>query len=260
MSDLRAKVQQQFGDHAQNYVNSTIHSSSYSLERLLELLAIQPGGRALDVATGGGHVALGLAKRGARTLVSDLTPKMLTTARPFIESSAGGGHITAYVQVEGGAIPVADASLDVVTCRIAPHHFPDVAGFVGEAARVLKPGGIFGLVDQIAPEDKRAADYLNAFEQLRDPSHVWEYSQADWEGFFEVAGLSITHREVCRNRLELGWWTQMQSCPPDTVTRLTAMLHQAPQAVADWLQPELPAGGPFHFSLWQVILIGTKVV
>lgn len=256
--NLRAKLDQQFGAHAQNYVTSTIHASGYSLERLLDLLHVQPGQRALDIATGGGHVALGLAKRGAQTYVTDLTVNMLGAARPFIESNAGEGHQTRYVQVDGCAIPFADNSFDLVTCRIAPHHFPDVAGFVRECARVVRPGGTVGIVDQIAPFEREPAAYLNAFEQLRDPSHVWEHSQADWEWFYEDARLTITHREVCQNRLEFGWWVKMQNVPADRVVRLEVMLRQAPAAVADWLQPELQDVGAIYFSLWQLILIGVK--
>jgi len=258
MSDLRQKINQQFGTRAQNYVSSTVHASGYSLERLLELLNVQPGQRAMDIATGGGHVALGLAKRGAITTVTDLTPKMLGVARTFIEENAGDGHQTNYVQVDGCAIPFADNSFEIVTCRIAPHHFPDVEKFVAECARVVKPGGTVGIVDQIAPFEREPAKYLNAFERLRDPSHVWEYSQADWEWFYEAAKLQITHTEVCRNRLEFGWWVKMQNVPEDRVVRLEAMLRQSPKAVAEWLQPELQDVGAMYFSLWQLIIIGRK--
>jgi SAM-dependent methyltransferase len=147
------------------------------------------------------------------------------------------------------------------SCRIAPHHFPDVEKFVRECARVAKPGGTVGIVDQIAPFERDPARYLNAFERLRDPSHVWEYSQADWEWFYEAAGLTRTHAEVCQNRLEFGWWVRMQNVPAARVTRLEAMLRQSPKAVAEWLQPELvPVGTPgaMYFSLWQLILIGKK--
>ncbi len=261
MSELRDRVQQQFGAHAQNYVNSPVHASGYSLTRLLKLVNAAPSQRALDIATGGGHVALGLAKAGALTVVSDLTPKMLAAARLYIEENAGADHQTRYAQVDGGAIPFADASFDLVTCRIAPHHFPDVAGFMRECARVVKPGGTVGIVDQIAPFERDAATYLNAFERLRDPSHVWEHSQADWEWFYEDAGLRIEHREVCQNRLEFGWWVRMQNVPAPDVTRLEAMLRQAPKAAGEWLQPELPSvgsPGALYFSLWQLILIGRK--
>jgi ubiquinone/menaquinone biosynthesis C-methylase UbiE len=260
-NDLRDKVEQQFAPYAQNYVTSTVHSSGYSLTRLLELVNAQPGQRALDIATGGGHVALGLAKTGAYTVVTDLTARMLETARPFIEQNAGEGHQTRYSLADGCAMPFADNSFDIVTCRIAPHHFADVRGFVKECARVVKPGGTVGIVDQIAPFERDPAKYLNAFEQLRDPSHVWEYSRADWEFFFDAAPLVRTHGEMCENRLEFGWWCSMQQAPAERVQRLEVMLRQAPPEVNDWLNPELPpvgVPGAMYFSLWQIILIGTK--
>ena len=263
--DLAKKVQQQFGTYAQNYVSSPVHSSSYSLDRLLDLAAIEPGQKSLDVATGGGHVALGLAKRGADVTASDVTPKMLDAARAFIsaqlESFPNSGRVS-YAQVNALALPYATVSLDRVTCRIAAHHFPSAEQFVREATRVTRPGGMVCVVDQIAPaNDRDAADYVNAFERLRDPSHKWEHNQPDWESFFDLAGLRISHVEVCRNRLEFGWWVRMQQCPPDVVTRLEVMLRQAPAVVNDWLQPELVepgAPGAMYFSLWQLILIGVK--
>jgi len=264
VDSLTRKVQQQFGDHAQNYVDSTVHRSGYSLDRLLDLIDIQPGQRALDVATGGGHVALEMAKRGAHTLVSDLTPRMLNAARPYIDEQlrdqTAVGKV-AYAQVNALALPIAANTLDRVTCRIAAHHFPDAERFVKEAARTVKPGGIVGVVDQIGPDDRPSAEFVNAFEQLRDPSHVWEHDRPTWESFFDLAGLTITHVEICRNRLEFGWWVRMQNCTPDTITRLEVMLRQMPGGAAAWLQPELvpvDEPGALYFSLWQLILIGVK--
>ena len=54
-----------------------------------------------------------------------------------------------------------------MTCRIAPHHFDSIPAFVAEVHRVLKPGGLFGLVDNIVlPGD--VGDFVNAFERFRD--------------------------------------------------------------------------------------------
>ena len=55
-------------------------------------------------------------------------------------------------ELRAEALPFADASIDLVTCRIAPHHFDDVRKFVMESARVLRPGGLFGLVDNVSPD------------------------------------------------------------------------------------------------------------
>src|SRR5260370_25774137 len=108
MDDTRQRVQQRFGPLAQSYVTSTVHSTGYSLDRLIELIAPGPGKRALDIATGGGHVALGLARAGATTIASDLTVPMLASARTFI----GGESVSAsFTHVEAQHFAVAEYNL-----------------------------------------------------------------------------------------------------------------------------------------------------
>lgn len=73
-----------------------------------------------------------------------------------------------------------DGAFDAVTCRIAPHHFADIGRFIAEAVRVLRPGGLLAVVDNIVPgsrlrgkkADRRraAGEYINIFEKLRDPT------------------------------------------------------------------------------------------
>ena len=100
-------------------------------------------------------------------------------------------------------LPYADGRSQLVTCRIAPHHFPRIDRFVAESFRVLKPGGLFGLVDNIVP-DGEAGDYVNAFEKLRDPSHGRCLTLAEWLAELKKAGFVIQHqigRASCRERV-----------------------------------------------------------
>ncbi len=254
-SDIHKNVQQRFGAFAQNYVTSAVHGISYTLDRLIELLEPLEGKRALDVATGGGHVALAMARKGANVIASDLTAPMLQAARNHI--SAQGVPVT-YAQVDGQHLPFADAALDIVACRLAPHHFPDIVEFVNECARVIRPGGIVGIVDHVGPPDPDDSRYVNAYERLRDPSHVWEYNGDEWQSFFTDAGLRVQHVEVARTRLNFNWWTQMQNNDAETVLRLRVMLRQAPESVAHWLEPDLPEGGEASFTRWQIIITGVK--
>lgn len=256
--DSRELAQQRFGALAQNYVSSHVHSGGHSLDRLIELVQPAPGKLALDVATGGGHVALALAKRGAKTIASDVTVSMLRAAR---ENLSGQGIQAAYMRIDGHHLPFAAGSLDIVTARHAPHHFKDVAGYVRECARVARVGGIVGVVDQIAPEGREAAEYVNSFERLRDPSHGWQFSLAQWVGFFEDAGLRVINSEISSLRFDLAWWTKMQRNDADTVLRLRVMLRQAPQAVVDFLAPVVPDEGPDEavtFGHHYGIVVGVK--
>lgn len=250
-------VQQQFGAHASGYVTSTAHAGGSTLTRLVEEVNPQPGGRALDIATGGGHTALALAARGAWTVAADLTRPMLHAARAHIRTQAPAGPVT-YAQLDAERLPFASDRFDAVTCRIAPHHFPDVAGFVAEAARVTRPGGLVAVVDQLTPGDPRAARYVNAYERLRDPSHVWAYNRVEWEGFFRGAGLTITHYEEFDTHHDLTTWAERMGCDGPTTLRLRAMLQQAPAPVAAWMQPHIPAAGDPRFVIRQFLLVGRK--
>src|SRR5262249_14270444 len=143
-------------------------SQGADLERLLEVSAPQPDWLACDIATGGGHTALRIAPSIRRMIATDYALPMLASAREFILSKAANVD---FVPAEANALPFADNVFNLVTCRSAAHHFPDVFRFVQEAARVLKPGGRFVVEDHVLPEDQKAAGYIEAFERLRDPSH-----------------------------------------------------------------------------------------
>ena len=78
---------------------------------------------------------------------------------------------------------------DLVTCRIAPHHFPNAQAFVGECARVLKRGSALLLQDQLLPDNQEAAKFVDDFERLRDPSHHRAFNTAEWHAMFAAAGL-----------------------------------------------------------------------
>ena len=190
-------VQQQFGANAANYTTSAVHAKGASLARLVEL--VQPGKDwiALDIATGAGHTAAAFAPHVARVVASDLTPEMLEEARKLAASKGFANMETAQADAE--KLPFAGGTFNLVTCRIAPHHFPDVAAFVAESWRVLKPGGTFALVDNVSPDTETAPGYstaeladaardYNAFEKLRDPSHGRALQTKEWTDLIARTG------------------------------------------------------------------------
>lgn len=254
--DAKSLVQQQFGTHAGGYVTSPTHAKGYSLQRLIDIIDPQPGMRALDLATGGGHTALALARRGLRTVAGDITAPMLHAARDFIRSQIPDE--VSYTRLDAEALPFPTGAFDVVTCRIAPHHFPNVAQFVREGARVTKPGGIFAVIDQLTPADPKVARYVNAFERLRDPSHVWAYNEIEWKGFFAGAGLDMRHYEEFDTHHGLTAWAEQMGCDQPTILRLRALLQQAPEPVAAWMMPQLPGTADASFVIHQFMLVGRK--
>jgi SAM-dependent methyltransferase len=90
--------------------------------------------RVLDVATGAGVVAAAAARRGAAVLGLDFSAEQLRRARA---DHAGLG----FVRGDAGALPLADASVDVIVSSLGVPHFPDPEAFLRESARVLRAAG-----------------------------------------------------------------------------------------------------------------------
>ncbi len=249
-------TQRQFGAHAEGYVASPVHAGGYSLTRLIEILEPQPGWWVLDLATGGGHTALALRPRVAWAVAGDLTHPMLIAARNHL--AGHGAEDVAFVRLDAEDLPFGPACFDAVTCRIAAHHFPQAARFVSEAARVVKPGGLVAVIDQLSPGDPKAARFVNVFERLRDPSHVWAYNEAEWRGFFSGAGLDVIHFEAFDTHHDLTPWAERMGCDAPAIIRLRAMLVHAPPPVAAWMKPALPPAGDASFVIRQFLLAGRK--
>lgn len=259
-------VQQQFGANAANYLTSTVHAKGASLARLVELVRPGPEWTALDVATGAGHTAAAFAPHVARVVASDLTPEMLVQARKLATSKGFANMETAEADAE--SLPFPDESFDLVTCRIAPHHFPDIARFLAESHRVLKPGGTFALVDNVSPdaettpgfskaELREAAHAYNAFEKNRDPSHGRALTTAEWLELFADAGFALVHREHAPKAMDFQSWVATMDVPAATVPRLAAMLDEASPALRTFLQPSNEAGKR-GFILSELIAIAKK--
>jgi len=209
---IQALAQAQFAPAAQAYVTSTIHAQGSDLARIVALAAPSGAERVLDVATGGGHTALALAAHVRHVVASDLTVAMLGAARDHI--AASGATNVSYLRAAAEQLPMAPASLDLITCRVAAHHFADVGAFVHGAAAALRPGGQLIVADHIGLEDPELDSFMDHFERWRDPSHVRAYSFAEWQQLCEQAGLEVTHAEEDRKEAyEFASWTARLRMP-----------------------------------------------
>lgn len=199
-------VRKQFGRNARKYVESEGHANGPDLGEIVNWLSPSMDWMCLDIATGGGHVARTLSSHAGMVVASDLTMKMLEAARVPIRDA--GLKNVLFVLADAESLPFMDSTFDAVTCRIAPHHFPDKALFVSESSRVLKEGGKFLVVDNVTPEDPELADYMNTFESLRDPSHVSCASPAEWKELIAGSGMEVARMSSRKKTYRFRSWAE----------------------------------------------------
>lgn len=260
----RSLVQKQFGAAAADYAASAVHASGPSLAALVAMVGPQPDWQVLDVATGAGHTALALAPLVKRVIASDITDEMLAQTANLAAARQLKNVETA--RAEAGELAFPEASFDLVTCRLAAHHFADPTAFVAAAWRVLKPGGTFALVDNVGPDARRMpaatpaeirdADTLyNTYEELRDPSHARALGLEDWLGLLTDAGFVDVRHERMDQDIAFKAWTERMRCDPETVERLEHLLDN--DLLRAFLRPRDEAGERI-FTLQEAIIVARK--
>ena len=248
----KRSVQEQFGAHARTYITSRPHAKGASLQRLVELVEPQPDWQALDIATAAGHTAFAFAPHVAHVLATDITPEMLTVAREQVAARGVDNVTVEHADAEN--LPYTDDRFDLLTCRIAPHHFPDIDQFLRESVRVLRPGGILAVVDNVVPEGV-AGDYVNAFEKLRDPSHGRCLSVQEWLEGYSQAGLQLTQQEILEKQMVFEDWAARHD--PAMQSYLRALLWHGPPETQAFLHPRSEEGRTL-FHLQEGLFIGCK--
>lgn len=233
--EIKNLVRQQFGASAAAYVTSAVHAQGASLARLIELVQPQPTWEALDVATGAGHTALALAPYVQRVVGSDLTPQMVSKARALAAERSVSNATFELGDVE--KLPFRPGSFDLVTCRVALHHFPQPERALAEMVRVCRREGLVVVIDNIAPADPPIAKAINSFEKMRDPSHVRALTLQELVDLFQAVGLLVTHTETLRKPMDFYEWLRRMAVAPAMSAYLEAWLLDPERSVYAFFQP-----------------------
>ena len=248
--DYKAKSQIQFGAAVEGYATSDIHSAGESLGLLVDLIPTEKNWRVLDVATGAGHTAFAFSPHVASVVATDITDAMLEKTAELARDKGLANVETKRADAE--SLPFDDASFDLVTCRLAHHHFPNPQHAIDEMARVLKPQGWIGFADNYTVEAPNAAVAYNAYERLRDPSHHEVLPRSQLENLFASARLSIQQRRFLTKEFEFQKWADRQHVSDDDKLRLLQMMREIPDELAAQFAPRW-ANETMYFTLWEAV-------
>jgi SAM-dependent methyltransferase len=245
-------VQRQFGRTAAAYVESATHARGEDLDRIVALATEHGGTRLIDVGTGVGHTLRRVAPSFVSAIGVDATREMLEAGRGVLARADIANAI--LVQADATALPIASRSADVVTSRLAAHHFADAAAAFREIARILRPGGLLVLVDNFAPDDVALDSFINELETLRDASHVRNHTVQGWRDLLERAGLKTTvDSDIAVTKLTTENWLERSQTPPDRAAEVRRRLGTASPAAVEAFQITATT-----FAVRKLILVGRK--
>lgn len=250
-TEHNAVVDRQFGEQANAYLTSAVHSHGEEFAALDEAVLGRLDACALDLGCGAGHVSFRVATQLAEVVAYDLSQSMLDTVQ-----SAAAERGLSNIQLQQGVaeyLPFDDASFDFVFSRYSAHHWQDLGRALREVHRVLKPGGQLIFIDVMSPGLPLLDTYLQAAELLRDTSHVRDYSAAEWLQEMSQAGLQVERQRRQRLHLEFNSWVERMRTPES----LQLAIRELQQAMGDEVRDyfEITADGSFSTDvivLWAV--------
>lgn len=245
LDSMQSASAAQFDRQSDRYGKSHILADTQDVEHGLRGVILPAGGTALDVATGGGHTALWLARHEWKVTAGDIAPRMLENAQKLC-AEAGFKIETRLFPAE--EMPFADGAFDLLTVRVAPHHFSSPRRFVQETARVLRPGGHFLLIDGTVPDDDpETEEWLHCVEKWRDPSHGRFLSRKAWQDLAAEAGLKVVRSELHpRKQPDLNWYFETAATPEENREKV----HEALAGASGHVRAALRIGNEEGRIIW----------
>lgn len=249
----KSLVQKRFGRQASAYSTSSILSNQENLNDIIQLAGISATDSILDVATGTGFLAAAFCDAGARVLATDLTAPMLEQARLKVEHRDNAAFALADVE----RLPFSETTFDVISCRVAFHHFPHPLVALKEMARVCKLGGRVVIMDVISEENAAKSKYQNRMEVLRDPSHIKHYSQSEFEQMMGECGLAVDKIRLWQFTWFFDEWMRIAGASAADVQKARTLMLDSIDGDKAGLRPELRDGELF-FTYTTIIIVARK--
>jgi ubiquinone/menaquinone biosynthesis C-methylase UbiE len=249
-------VRLEFTRQADAYAATPSIADPDRIGRLINLIDPASDWRALEVATGPGHVARALALRCREVIGIDLTDAPIEIARRLADEH--GLHNVSFQIGDVERLDFRDGEFDLAVCRFALHHFEDPRVALKEMRRVVRPGGLVAVEDLIASEHPVRAAYHNKIEKLRDPSHTRALALSRLIALCARAGIEVERFYGATLTPDAESWMATTQTPPRIAGRVRAMLERD---VAEDLSGLLPfeRDGRLFFTQRTAAIVGRKL-
>ena len=233
--------------------------------QLLDLTQLKPDWRILAAVGSSENLAIPVAPH-----VNHVTQICATAAQAQeIEQMATKATISNIACSIHAAddLPYEANSFDLLLCHQFTHRMINTEAWLLQTARVLKSRGLIAISTYLVPgtrlrgkkarQLRLAAEYVNAFCQLRDPTHRQYYSQSGWEDLLLKAGFEIQQVQTAERQFDFSLWAGEAALSPKDRLRLKAMLVQAPEKAHEFLTPQF-SGDRIRFRLPEITILATS--
>ena len=165
-------------------------------EALVSLLPPVTGRTVLDLGCGGGRTASALLERGATRVVG------VDRSRPMLRRAAGSGSAAVWAEADATRLPLADVAVDLVVSTLMFGHIAALQDAIGEAVRVLRPGGHL-VISDFHPQATLSGCQRTVVDPATGRECVFEqhlHLLSDYVAVFEPLGVVIEAlREPCHD-------------------------------------------------------------
>ena len=222
-------ILQSFSPQAEAYLTSPVHSAGADLDLLARTAAALDHPVVLDLGCGAGHASFAVAPFAREVVAFDLSTSMLDV----VAAAAKERQLLNIRTMQGSVkeLPFESEQFDLVLSRYSAHHWSNVPQALSEARRILKPNGKVCFIDVAGALSPMLDTHLQAVELMRDPSHVRDYTEAEWLSLFQAASFEARIESRWRLALEFSSWVARIGTSAERIGAIRFLWAGAPSEV-----------------------------
>ncbi|AOA57396.1 class I SAM-dependent methyltransferase [Acinetobacter larvae] len=224
--------EQQYQGKSEAYLKSKVHAQGLEFGKMQALVQQHQYQEILDLGCGGGHVSYHLAPYAKAITAYDLSAEMVDLVVQQAQQK-GFANVTGQVGVAEN-LSFAAQRFDLVVSRYSAHHWQNLPQALAEIHRVLRDHGRVVIFDIVGSSHPILDTFIQSIEFIRDPSHVRDYSLAEWIQMTEQAGFHAQQIERQSLTLDFQSWVQRMQSPADAVATILNLQNKVSDLVRDY--------------------------